>query len=198
MTFGPWLIWYPALALINLLVFVAIRGRWGRSVLLLGLASLAGVAAGDRIGEATGLAVLDGRQVHYLDQVDGPHAVQVKDWTGERVPAHLVPSGIVLLAAETANARDRYLAGSLEATTPRSMTDRRRLRERFERVAKLGVEWVHEEFAEGINSVAAVVRDRGGAPVAAVHAHGPSYRFPGERSPGEIGKLLAATAERVS
>ena len=86
----------------------------------------------------------------------------------------------------------------MEATTPRSMTDRRRLRERLERVAKSGVEWVHEEFAEGINSVAAVVRDRGGAPVAAVHAHGPSYRFPGERSADEIGKLLAATAERVS
>ena len=54
----------------------------------------------EELGEATGLAVLDGRQVHYLDQVDGPHAVQVRDWTGERVPAHLVPSGIVLLAAE--------------------------------------------------------------------------------------------------
>ena len=49
-----------------------------------------------------------------------------------------------------------------------------------------------------IVSVAAVVRDRGGAPVAAVHAHGPSYRFPGERSPDEIGKLVAATGERVS
>ena len=56
----------------------------------------------EELGEATGLAVLDGRQVHYLDQVDGPHAVQVTDWTGERVPAHLVPSGIVLLAAEPA------------------------------------------------------------------------------------------------
>jgi DNA-binding IclR family transcriptional regulator len=78
------------------------------------------------------------------------------------------------------------------------MTDSKRLRDRLERVAKTGVEWVHEEFAEGINSVAAVVRDRGGAAVAAVHAHGPSYRFPGERSPDEIGKLVAITAERVS
>jgi DNA-binding IclR family transcriptional regulator len=151
-----------------------------------------------QLGEATGLAVLDGRHVHYLDQVDGPHAVQVRDWTGERVPAHLVPSGIVLLAVGSAGDRDRYLAGSLETTTPRSMTDRRRLRERFDRAAKSGIEWVHEEFAEGINSVAAVVRDRGGAPVAAVHAHGPSYRFPGERSEDKLGKLVAITAERVS
>lgn len=66
MTFGPWLIWYPALALINLLVFVAIRGRWGRSVLLLGLASLAGVAAGDRIGEATGLELVRIGDMHVV------------------------------------------------------------------------------------------------------------------------------------
>ena len=66
MTFGPWLIWYPALALINLLVFVAIRGRWGRAVLLLGLASLAGVAAGDRIGEATELELVRLGDMHVL------------------------------------------------------------------------------------------------------------------------------------
>jgi hypothetical protein len=65
-TLGPWLIWYPALALINLLVFVAIRGRWGRSVLLLGLASLAGVGAGDRIGEATGLEFVRIGDMHVL------------------------------------------------------------------------------------------------------------------------------------
>jgi hypothetical protein len=57
-TLGPWLIWYPALALINLLVFVAIRGRWGRIVLLLGLASLAGVVIGDWLGGRLGLELL--------------------------------------------------------------------------------------------------------------------------------------------
>jgi DNA-binding IclR family transcriptional regulator len=104
----------------------------------------------------------------------------------------------VLLAAGSPAERDRYLSGSLEATTAHSMTDPRRLRERIERIAPAGVEWVHEEFADGINSVAAVVRDRGGAPVAALHAHGPSYRFPGDRPPDEISKLVIAAAERVS
>lgn len=58
MTLGPWLIWVPALALINLLVFVAIRGKWGRSVLILGVAAILGVIIGDRIAEATGLELL--------------------------------------------------------------------------------------------------------------------------------------------
>ena len=66
MTLGPWLVWYPALALINLLVFVAIRGRWGRSVFLLAIAALAGVAAGDRLGDATGLEILRIGDMHVV------------------------------------------------------------------------------------------------------------------------------------
>jgi len=54
----PWLVWVPALALINLLVFTAIRGRWGRSVLVLAVAAIIGVVAGDSLGEATGLELV--------------------------------------------------------------------------------------------------------------------------------------------
>ena len=58
MILPPWLIWVPALAVLNLLVFVAIRGRWGRSVIGLGVASVLGVIIGDRVAEATGLELL--------------------------------------------------------------------------------------------------------------------------------------------
>ena len=50
------------------------------------------------IEEVAGLAVLDGDRVYYLDQVDADHEVQVRDWTGESVDAHVVSSGLVLLA----------------------------------------------------------------------------------------------------
>ena len=58
MILPPWLIWVPALALLNLLVFLAIRGRWGRSVIGLAVAALLGVVIGDRLAEATGLELL--------------------------------------------------------------------------------------------------------------------------------------------
>lgn len=58
MIIPPWLIWVPALALINLLVFVTIRGRWGRSVIGLGVAAVLGVIIGDRAAEATSLELL--------------------------------------------------------------------------------------------------------------------------------------------
>jgi hypothetical protein len=58
MILPPWLIWVPALALLNLLVFVAIRGRWGRSVIGLAVVAILGVVIGDRLAEATGLELL--------------------------------------------------------------------------------------------------------------------------------------------
>ncbi len=66
MNLGPWLIWVPLLALINLLVFVAIRGRWGRIVLVLGLASVAGVVIGDWVGERLGLELLRIGDMHVV------------------------------------------------------------------------------------------------------------------------------------
>lgn len=58
MGIGAWLIWVPLLALINLLVFIAVRGRWGRVVIVLGVAALVGVVVGDAVGERVGFEVL--------------------------------------------------------------------------------------------------------------------------------------------
>lgn len=58
MTIGPWLVWVPLLALINLLVFLAVRGRFGRSAIGLGIASIVGVVVGDAVGERVGLDLL--------------------------------------------------------------------------------------------------------------------------------------------
>lgn len=58
MTLGPWLVWVPLLALINLLVFLTIRGRFGRGVLVLAVAAVVGVVIGDLVGERVGLDVL--------------------------------------------------------------------------------------------------------------------------------------------
>jgi hypothetical protein len=62
----PWLLWVPLLALINLLVFISIRGRWGRVVLVLLVAAIVGVVIGDAIGSATGLEVLRIGEMHVI------------------------------------------------------------------------------------------------------------------------------------
>ena len=66
MVLGPWLVWVPLLAFVNLMIFVAIRGRWGRIVYALGAAALAGVVIGDRIAAATGLEVVRIGDMHLV------------------------------------------------------------------------------------------------------------------------------------
>lgn len=66
MTLGPWLVWVPLLAFINLFVFVAIRGRWGRIVFVLFVAAVVGVIVGDQIGARTGLELVRVGDMHVL------------------------------------------------------------------------------------------------------------------------------------
>ena len=62
----PWLIWVPMLALVNLLLFIAVRGRWGRSVLVLAVAAVIGVVIGDQVAARTGLELLRIGDMHIV------------------------------------------------------------------------------------------------------------------------------------
>lgn len=62
----PWAVWIPLLAAINLFVFLAVRGRWGRIVLALAIASVVGVVTGDWLGGVTGLEILRIGDMHVV------------------------------------------------------------------------------------------------------------------------------------
>jgi hypothetical protein len=53
-----WLILTAFTAAINLFLFIAVRGRWGRLVPLLAIASLAGTIAGNEVGRRLGVELL--------------------------------------------------------------------------------------------------------------------------------------------
>jgi DNA-binding IclR family transcriptional regulator len=152
------------------------------------------------LGEAAGLSIPDGDEVHYVDQVDSPtpNPVGIRDWTGSRVPMHAVSSGLVFLAHQPAAALDRYLAEPLPPLTERTVTDPAAIRDRLRAAGLAGYAWVHDEFAVGISSVAAGVADTTGEVVAAVHVHGPSYRFPPAGREAALGLVLATSAARIS
>jgi DNA-binding IclR family transcriptional regulator len=152
----------------------------------------------DELGEASGLALPDGYTVRYVDQVESQNPVQVRDWTGTRAPLHAAPSGLVLLAEWPEDAVDGYLARPLDRLTARTVVEPAAIRRRLDAVRLQGHAWGEGEFAEGINSVAAPVRDARGKPIAALHVHGPAYRYPpgGERD--RIAARVTAAAAAVT
>lgn len=152
----------------------------------------------EQIGETSGVSKLDQGQMLYLEHVESDEEIQVRSWTGARIDPHLVASGLVILAGETKNKLDGYLKGPLSASTPRSITDPTAIRRRLVEIRNDGYCWMFAEFDEQLNSVAAPVIDGAGKTVAALHVHGPAYRFPGEGKPAEIAAQVRSAASRLA
>ena len=152
----------------------------------------------ESLDEVAGLSIIDGGQVYYLDQTESSSDIQVRDWTGEHAPLHAVPSGLVILAHQRPDFIDRYLASPLAQCTPWTVTDPGEIRDRLEQIRSIGYAWVYEEFAEELNSVAAPVFESGGHVEAALHVHGPAYRFPNPDDTHDLGMAVIEAAGRLS
>lgn len=152
----------------------------------------------ERTGETAGISVPDGRNMYYLDHADAEAEIQVRDWTGEHCPIHAVPSGLVVMAYWTEKKVDALLRSDLARTTSWTVTDPDEIRARLEQIRSLGYAWGYEEFAEGINSVAAPIFEPDGTVEAAVHVHGPAYRFPDPDKTHDLGILVVDTAARIA
>jgi DNA-binding IclR family transcriptional regulator len=148
------------------------------------------------VGESAGLSVLDGDDVLYLDQVNSGTDIQVRDWTNSRLKPHVVSSGLVLLAWSSEERVRQVLADTLPLYTDKSVTDPDKVRARLVDVRTTGIAWVVDELSPGLSSVAAPVFDRHGAVIAAVHVHGPTFRFPGAHIKTINGRVKA-TADRI-
>src|SRR5207302_10850431 len=108
-----------------------------------------------RTGETSGLSVIEGDEVVYLDHVENAHEVTLRDWTGTRLPLHVVSSGLVLLAAQPAQFVEEYLARPPARFTDRTMTQPARIKRRLAGIRRDGHVWTVGEFDDGITSVAA-------------------------------------------
>ncbi len=178
------------------LVTLAAGIRPTRSLAALARPSLEDLA--EAVGEAAGLSVPDGALVHYIEQVGSPNPVSVRDWTGSRIPLHAVSSGQVLLAYAPPAFVQRYLGRPMERFTARTLVSADALLERMRAIRRDGYAWALEEFDEGISSVAAPIADASGEVVAAVHLHGPSYRFPAPGTEATIAERVVTTAAQIS
>jgi DNA-binding IclR family transcriptional regulator len=115
------------------------------------------------------LGVLDGRHVIYVATVEGTGPVKVHAAVGSRVHAHASAMGKVFLASlPHEEAHCLLTKAPLEALTPNTITDVRRLEQQLAQVRRSGYATNRGEAFVGVGSVAAPVRDRSGAVVAAV------------------------------
>lgn len=152
----------------------------------------------DTFGETVHLARLDGRDVRFLDAIEGNHALRVVQRLDEVMPAHCTSVGKALLAELSSDELDRVIGvGDLPGLTPKSITTRSQLDVELDAVRSLGYATNDGESEEGISSVSATLHSATGTPLAAISVAAPTNRMPARRR-REIGQALLDAAERFA
>jgi DNA-binding IclR family transcriptional regulator len=147
--------------------------------------------------ETVNVGVAVGDAVVYLDQVRGTRSILSVHWVGRRTPLHSTSNGKVLLAFMDDAERERLFAQPLERMTSKTVTDPDELRAQLKLVRSRGYAQTQGELEEGLNAVAAPVRQADGEVVAALSVSGPSIRMRSVDLP-RIARLTIDAAAAVS
>jgi DNA-binding IclR family transcriptional regulator len=151
----------------------------------------------ERCREASNLGVRTGDDIVYIDQISGSRSIVTVSWVGRRTPLHCTSNGKVLLAWADERDRERVLAGPLETYTAHTITDPDTLRAELSSIRRRGYAQTVEELEDGLNAVAAPVRQADGRVIATMGVSGPAFRMHAVDIP-RIGLLAAEAAQAVS
>ncbi len=131
-----------------------------------------------RTGETVQMAVLDGREVVYIERLESPNTLRLFLEVGARNHAHCTGSGKCLLAFLDDERLEEILAGwELPAKTDATIVDPVELRRELRRIRSLGYAINAHESEPGVVSVAGPIRDGTGRVVASISVAGPAPRM---------------------
>jgi IclR family pca regulon transcriptional regulator len=124
----------------------------------------------EKVHESSSVSVLDGDEVVYVARVPTKRIMTVAISVGTRFPAYATSMGRVLLAGQSDQWLDGFLASTeLRPLTGRTITEPGRLRRELARVREQGWALNDQELEEGLRSLAAPIHDSDGRVIAAVN-----------------------------
>ncbi len=131
-----------------------------------------------RVQETCYLCVADQGQCLYIEKVECSHPIRIIHQVGQRNPLYCTGVGKALMSGMTDEEIDRLIrTQGLEPHTRYTITDPDRLKRELEAIRKKGVAIDNEELNLGVKCVAAPIKDRSSAVVAAISLSGPAQRF---------------------
>ncbi len=151
------------------------------------------------IGETCNIALLDGRDIVYLDRVENDWLLRVQFQAGSRLPAHCTANGKVLLAYLTTRQRHHLLsAPPLKRYTPTTLVDPKLLEEELLRVREQGYATNNQEYALGLAGLAVPVFDHREKVIAALAVHALEARMNLDQARQHLPALQAAAGKLSS
>jgi IclR family transcriptional regulator, pca regulon regulatory protein len=157
------------------------------------------VAEASRLAqESSSISVLDVTEIVYVCRVHTERIMSISLGVGTQLPAHVTAMGRVMLA----QLPDDELRARLERVrflrfTPRTVTSPTRLLRILAEIRAQDFAVVEEELEPGLSSIAAPIRDRSGAVVAALNFGGPTARLQGSALTRKYLPLLRDATERI-
>lgn len=139
------------------------------------------------------LAVLDGRDVMWIDKIQGLRAPRSPSVVGGRMTAVTTALGKAILAFSPRDVVRAVVDGRHTVRTARSVLAPGLLLHQFNAARHTGVAYDHEESALGLTCVAAPIL-AGGMAVAAISISGPTGRY----QPEAVAPLVLRTADRIA
>lgn len=127
--------------------------------------------------ETANLAVLDGRDVIYLEKLVGRRPVTTLSRVGGHMPALCTALGKALTAFAPGDVGEQIVEKGIVAMTPNTVTSPRRMRQELARVRDHGISYDREESGIGVRCIAAPVLAADGSCVAAVSITAPAARL---------------------
>lgn len=115
----------------------------------------------EETGENVTLAVLDRGQALYVDRIVGERSVPTISRSGAHLPLHTTGVGKVLLAFQSDEVIEKYLARPLAKPTTQSVTDPDALRRELAEVRARGYSITRQEMTAGSGSIAVPIRSQG-------------------------------------
>lgn len=149
-----------------------------------------------RTNESCSVAVLAGADVVYVARTSRKRIMTTSITVGTRFPAWVTALGRVLIANQPDRWIEEYLATApLVRHTDRTVTDRCQLRQILTGVRSRGYATVDRELEPFLRSLAAPIRERDGAVVAAMNISSPAGAGDLEGTPRRLLPMLLDTID---
>jgi len=148
--------------------------------------------------ETVNLAILEGKEVIYLDTIKSSEILRTEIVQGTRIPAHCTSLGKALLAfLSESDFNKLYKSGyPFTSLTHNSISSLDELKRELKNVKEQGYAFDREEFMTGINCVGVPVFAKEEA-IAAISITGPATRFTIDKMEKEK-DILISTSKEIS
>lgn len=147
----------------------------------------------NELEETCNIGVLDDLHYVYLQRIECKWPLRMHLEAGDRMPAHCVSGGKVMLAHMEPEKLKLLLKGrKLTTSTTRTITRGADLQTELDKIRGRGFAINNGEYLDGIVGVAVPIRDEAGRTLAALATHGPVARFSLEDAKRHVPRLLKA------